>query len=78
MTLQLVEMYSFVGIVSHNWSFSLSLSLSLSLLLSLLKMGYSRPLFLYFRLFNTVHSTQMFNLKFAIDWIRTVDLWCRK
>ena len=26
-----------------------------------LKMGHSRPLFLYFRLFNTVNSKQMFD-----------------
>ena len=31
--------------------------------------------FLYFRLFNTVDSKQMFNINFADDWIRTVDLW---
>ena len=34
--------------------------------------------FLYFRLFNTVDSKQMFNKKFAEDQIRTADLWCRK
>ena len=32
-----------------------------------------RPLFLYFRLFNTVNRTY-----FAHDWIRTADLWCGK
>ena len=26
-------------------------------------------------LFNTVDSKQMFNINFAYDWIRTVDLW---
>ena len=35
-------------------------------------------LFLYFRLFNTVVSEQMFNINFADDWIQTVDLWYRK
>ena len=35
-------------------------------------MGYSRPLFLYFHLFNTVDS----NIKFANDWIQAVGLWC--
>ena len=33
--------------------------------------------FLYFRLFNTVDSKQMFNINLADDWIRTVDLWYR-
>ena len=37
-------------------------------------MGHYLPLFLYFRLFKTVDSKQ----KFTIDWIRTVNLWCRK
>ena len=40
-----------------------------------IKMGHSRPLFLYLRLFNTVESKQMFILNFADDWIRTEDLW---
>ena len=31
--------------------------------------------FLYFRLFNTVDINLMFNINFADDWIRTVDLW---
>ena len=35
----------------------------------------SRPLFLYFLLFNTVNSKQMFNIIFADDWIQTADLW---
>ena len=39
-----------------------------------LKMGHSRPLFLYFRLFNTVDSKPLFNIKVANDWIWTVDL----
>ena len=34
-------------------------------------MGHSRPLFLYFRLVNTVDSKQMFNLNLADDLIRT-------
>ena len=34
--------------------------------------------FLYFRLFNTVDSKQMFDKSFANDWIRTADLWCRR
>ena len=39
-------------------------------------MGYTRPLFLYFRLFNTVDRIQMFDIKvFADDWNRTADLW---
>ena len=38
-------------------------------------MGHSRPLFLYFRLFNTVENKQMFNISFVNDWIRTADLW---
>ena len=39
------------------------------------KVGHSWPLFLYFRLFDTVDSKQMFNIKFPDDWIRTKDLW---
>ena len=42
------------------------------------KVGPSRPLFIYFRLFNTVDSKQvykMFNINFTYDWIRTADLW---
>ena len=38
------------------------------------KMGHSRPLFLYFHLFNTVDSKCSINI-FADDWIRTADLW---
>ena len=34
--------------------------------------------FCFFRLFNTVHGKQMFNINFADDWIRTTDLWCQK
>ena len=44
-------------------------------LLNLIKMGHSRPLFLYVHLFNTVDSKQMFTINFADDWTRTVDLW---
>ena len=36
-----------------------------------LKMGHSRPLFLYFHLF----SEQKFIINFADDWIRTADHW---
>ena len=42
------------------------------------KMGRSRPLFLYFRLFNAVESKQMFNMNFINDWIRTADVWYQK
>ena len=42
------------------------------------KMGHSRPLFLIFRLFNTVDSKQMVKINFAHDGIRTAYLWCRK
>ena len=41
------------------------------------KMGQSRPLFLYFRLFNTVDSKHTIYI-FADDRIQTVDLWSRK
>ena len=41
-------------------------------------LGYSRPLFLYVRLFNTIDSKQMFNLNFADDWIWTADVWFSK
>ena len=36
------------------------------------------PIFLYFRIFNTVDSKQMFNINFADTWIRTTGLWYRK
>ena len=40
-------------------------------------MGHSRPLFIYFRLFNTVDNKQvnkqMFNINFADNWSRTVE-----
>ena len=34
-------------------------------------MCHSQPLFLYFHL----DSKQMFDIKFATDWIRTTDIW---
>ena len=40
-------------------------------------MGQIRPLFLYFRLFNTVYSKYSI-LFLADDWIWTVNLWRRK
>ena len=47
--------------------------------LAFFKMGHSRPLFLYFHLFNTVDSKQIFNMNFADDWIRTADHWyCKR
>ena len=39
---------------------------------------HSWPLFLYFRLFNTVDSKQMFNKIFANGHIQTADLWHQK
>ena len=39
------------------------------------KLDHFRPLFLYFRLSNSVDRKQMFNKNFADDWIRTADLW---
>ena len=46
---------------------------------ALLKMDHSLPLFLNFRLFNTVDSNQMFkSINIADDWIRTADHWCWK
>ena len=45
-----------------------------------LKMGHSRPLFIYFRLFNTqltVNKSSIYK-KIANDWIRTADLWYLK
>ena len=42
-------------------------------------MGHSRPLFSLFLSFQyKVDSKQMLNIKFSVDWIRTVVLWCRK
>ena len=42
-------------------------------------MGHSRPLFLYFRFFNTVDCKQMFNINFADDWIQTAHLgYCKQ
>ena len=40
--------------------------------LNLFFMGLSRPLFL---LFSSFLFSKMFNMNFADDWIRTVDLW---
>ena len=42
------------------------------------KVGHSRPPFIYFRLLNTADSKQVFNINFANDWIRTMDLWYQK
>ena len=43
-------------------------------------MGHSRPLLIYFRLFNTVDSKQVKNVNtnFANDRIQTADLWFQK
>ena len=41
------------------------------------KLVHSRPLFLYFHLFNTV-QIQLIVHKIANDWIRTSDLWRQK
>ena len=41
-------------------------------------MGHSRPLFLYFRRFYKLPTGNIGSIKVADDWIRTVDLWCRK
>ena len=41
------------------------------------KVGHSRPLFLYFRLFNTQLTVNKCSINFANDWIRTADLWNR-
>ena len=38
-------------------------------------MGHSRPLFLYFRLFNTQLTVNKCSINFADDWIQTADLW---
>ena len=42
------------------------------------KMGQSRPLFLYFRLFNIQLTNIQYKYIFADDWIRTTDLWYQK
>ena len=34
-----------------------------------IKSGHPQPLFIYFRLFNTVDNKQMFNFNFDNDWI---------
>ena len=47
----------------------------LSFIISQFLSGHSRPLFLYFCLFNTVDSKQMFYKNFDNDWIQTADLW---
>ena len=44
----------------------------------LCKMGYSRPLFLYFFVFNTANSKLVFYIKWADDWGQTADLWWMK
>ena len=45
------------------------------------KEGHSRPLLIYFLLFNTVDNEledkQMFNINFADDWSQTEVLWYR-
>ena len=46
--------------------------------LAFLKIAHCRPLFLYFCLFNTVESKQMFNTNFAENCIRTADIWFQK
>ena len=38
----------------------------------------TRPLFLYFRLFNTQLTVNKCSINFADDWIQTADLWYRK
>ena len=45
-----------------------------------LKMGYSRPLVSLFSSFqySWQHIIYIYIIRFADDWIRTVDLWCRK
>ena len=43
-----------------------------------LKMGHSRPLFLYFRLFYKQLTVNKCSIKVADDWIRTRVLWYRK
>ena len=47
-----------------------------------LKVGHSRPLLIYFRLFNTVDNKlvnkEMLNIKFADDWSQIADLWYQK
>ena len=40
-----------------------------------LKMAHFQPLFLYFLLFDTIDCKLTFNIKFANDWIRTLDRW---
>ena len=42
---------------------------------SFLKMGHSRPLFLYFRLFYKQLTVNKCSIKVADDWIRTRVLW---
>ena len=43
-----------------------------------LKIGHSRPLFLYFRLFYKQLTVNKCSIKVADDWIRTRVLWYRK
>ena len=43
-----------------------------------LKMGHSRPLFLYFRLFYKQLTVNKCSIKVANDWIQTRVLWYRK
>ena len=58
---------------SYNFSSSEYGKFPCSLVGSLLKMAYSRPLFLYFRLFHT-DLIQLIENKLG-RWIRTTDLW---
>ena len=41
-------------------------------------MGPSLPLFLYFHIFSTVDSKEMFCIKYADDQIKTADIYFRK
>ena len=40
--------------------------------------GQSRPLFLYFCLFNSVHQHYWWKIKFVNDWIQNKDRWFLK
>ena len=66
-----------------NFFFSLSLFIILCLFVCLFvsfffQMGYSRPLFIYFRLFYKQLTVNNCSIKVADGWIRTRVLWYQK
>ena len=68
---------SLLSFCEKNWCAVRYVHLSLKFFF-FLKMGHSRPLFFYFRLFYKQLTVNKCSIKVADDWIRTQVLWCRK